>query len=249
MSNVNTSLPDPQPFPPLREAIPNILQGFRDAARVQQSLLASVEKRCLVRLAHRLPAWINPDHLTALGFASMILAGASYALARLWAPSLLVVDIWLAVNWFGDSLDGTLARERQCQRPRYGFYVDHIVDSFGALFVVAGLALSGYMNWWVAAGLLLSFYLLSINAYLATYTLGTFRLSYWKFSPSEIRILLGVGNVVALCRPTVRLIPTHPRFFDVSGVVAIAAMAVVLAVSVARNTMALYRLERFKCAG
>jgi phosphatidylglycerophosphate synthase len=178
----------------------------------------------------------------------MILAGASYALARLWAPSLLVVNIWLAVNWFGDSLDGTLARERRCQRPRYGFYVDHIVDSLGALFVIAGLGFSGYMNWWVAAGLLVSFYLLSINAYLATYTLGTFRLSYWKFSPTEIRILLGVGNVVALLRPTVRLIPTHPRFFDVSGAVAIVAMTVVLAVSVVRNTIALYRLERFKCA-
>jgi phosphatidylglycerophosphate synthase len=233
----------------MRESNPQIFQGFRDASRVQQSLLASVEKRCLVSLARRLPAWVGPDHLTALGFASMILAGASYALARLWAPSLLVVNVWLAVNWFGDSLDGTLARERQCQRPRYGFYVDHIVDSFGALFVVAGLAFSGYMNWWVALGLLLSFYLLSINAYLATYTLGNFRLSYWKFSPTEIRILLGVGNVVALLRPTVRLIPTHPRFFDVSGVVAIVAMAGVLAVSVVRNTIALYRLERIKCAG
>jgi len=249
MSNVTTSLSSPQSFPRMRESIPQILQGFRDAPRVQQSLLASVEKRCLVWLARRLPAWVNPDHLTALGFASMILAGACYALAHFWAPSLLVVNVWLAVNWFGDSLDGTLARERQCQRPRYGFYVDHIVDSFGALFVVAGLAFSGYMNWWVAMGLLLSFYLLSINAYLATYTLGTFRLSYWKFSPTEIRILLGVGNVVALLRPTIRLLPTHPRFFDLSGVVAIVAMAGALAVSVVRNTIALYRLERFKCDG
>lgn len=249
MNNVSTSLPSPQSFPRMRESIPQILQGFRDAPRVQQSLLASVEKLCLVWLARRLPAWVNPDHLTALGFASMLLAGASYALARLWAPSLLVVDVWLAVNWFGDSLDGTLARERQCQRPRYGFYVDHIVDLFGALFVVAGLAFSGYMNWWVAMGLLLSFYLLSINAYLATYTLGTFRLSYWKFSPTEIRLLLGVGNVVALLRPTIRLLPTHPQFFDVSGVIAIVAMAGVLAVSVVRNTIALYRLERIKCAG
>jgi archaetidylinositol phosphate synthase len=183
MSNVTTSLPSPQSFPPTREYNPQILQGFRDAPRVQQSLLASVEKRCLVSLARRLPAWVGPDHLTALGFASMILAGGSYALARFWAPSLLMVNIWLAVNWFGDSLDGTLARERQCQRPRYGFYVDHIVDSFGALFVVAGLAFSGYMNWWVAMGLLLSFYLLSINAYLATYTLGTFRLSTGNSAP------------------------------------------------------------------
>jgi len=225
------------------------LRGFQDAARVQQSLLAGIEKRCLVWLARRMPAWVNPDYLTALGFAAMMLAGVSYALARFWPPSLVVVNVWLAFNWFGDSLDGTLARERQCQRPRYGFYVDHIIDSLGALFLVAGLALSGYMTWWVAAGLLLSFYLLSINAYLATYTLGTFHLSYWKFSPTEIRILLAVGNVVALLRPTVRLVPTRPRFFDVSGAVAIIAMVAVLAVSVARNTITLYRMERRRCAG
>jgi len=244
MNNVTTSLPNLQSFPRMRESIPQILQGFRDATRVQQSLMASVEKRCLVSLARRMPTWVNSDHLTLLGLAAMILAGVSYALARFWSPALIVVNVWLAVNWFGDSLDGTLARERQCQRPRYGFYVDHIIDSLGALFLVAGLALSGYMTWWVAAGLLLSFYLLSINAYLATYTLGTFHLSYWKFSPTEIRILLGLGNIVALLRPTVGIIPTHPRFFDVAGAVAIVSMAAVLAVSVARNTIALYRLEK-----
>jgi len=222
----------------------NFQEGFRNADRVQRSLLADLEKRCLIWLARRLPAWVKPDHLTALGFVAMTLAGVSYALARVWSPSLIVVNAWLAVNWFGDSLDGTLARVRQCQRPRYGFYVDHIIDSFGALILIAGLAVSGYMAWWAAVGLLLSFYLLSINAYLATYTLGSFRLSYWKFSPTEVRILLAVGNVVAWLRPTVRLIPTHPRFFDVGGAVAIASMGCVLAMSVLRNTLALYRLER-----
>jgi phosphatidylglycerophosphate synthase len=252
MTNVETSFGTPQSFPPedcpeLAEgsrSIPQIQAKFRDAARIQQSLLAVLEKRCLVRLARRLPAWVKPDHLTALGFTAMILAGASYALARVWAPSLMVVNIWLAVNWFGDSLDGTLARVRQCQRPRYGFYVDHIIDSLGALFLITGLALSGYMSGWVAVGLLLSFYLLSINAYLATYTLGAFHLSYWKFSPTEIRILLAAGNTVALLRPTVRLIPFHPRFFDVAGAIAIVAMVAVLAASLARNTITLYRLER-----
>ena len=196
-----------------------------------------------------MPNWVKPDHLTALGFAAMILAGATYALARWWPPSLIVVNLWLAVNWFGDSLDGTLARERQCQRPRYGFYVDHIIDSLGALFLVAGLALSGQMMWWVAMGLLLSFYLLSINAYLATYALGTFHLSYWKFSPTEMRILLAVGNVVALLRPMVDVFAIHRRFFDVSGAIAIVSMGAVLAVSVLRNIIALYRLERLACTG
>jgi phosphatidylglycerophosphate synthase len=225
------------------------LRGFQNAARVQQSLLAGVEKRCLVWLARRMPAWVTPDHLTALGLAAMILGGATYALARWWPPALLAANGWLAVNWLGDSLDGTLARERQCQRPRYGFYVDHIVDSVGALFLMGGLALSGYMASWVAAGLLLSFYLFSINAYLATYTLGTFQLSYAWFSPTEVRLLLAVGNAVAWLRPTVHFFAARPRFFDVSGTIAMITMGAVVAVSVAHNVIALYRMEKRECAG
>src|SRR5262249_35808478 len=97
--------------------------AFRKAARVQESLLAEIERRTLAWLSDRMPARVNPDHLTLIGFAAMFLAGASYGAARWWPPSLLLVNVWLAVNWFGDSLDGTLARARNRQRPRYGFYV------------------------------------------------------------------------------------------------------------------------------
>jgi len=222
---------------------------FAPALRIQRSLAASVEKRVLTALAIRTPAWISPDHLTLLSFVSQCMVGVCYAFARR-NPSLLLVGVlFLALNWLGDSLDGTLARVRNKQRPRYGFYVDHIADTIAAFFLMSGLAVSGYIHPTVAFGMLITFLMLSIESYLATYTLGTFRLSYWKFSPTEIRILLALGNAVALLRPTVRLIPTHPRFFDVSGVVAIAAMGTVLVVSVVRNTIALYRLERLECAG
>jgi phosphatidylglycerophosphate synthase len=224
--------------------MPRTLAGFQDAARQQESLLAGFEKKCLVWLASRMPAWVSSDHLTLLGFAAMFLAGASYALGRWWSPFLLVVNVWLAVNWFGDSLDGTLARFRNRQRPRYGFYVDHMVDSFGALFLIGGLALSGYMGGWVALSLLIAFYLLSVNTYLATYTLGTFQLSFWKFSPTELRILLAVGNAYAWTNPTVTLFGAEERFFDVAGIVGVVCMAVVLIASVTRNTLALYRLEK-----
>jgi len=228
-------------------SLPNVNLGFREATRKQESWLAPAERRCLHWLARRMPAWVGPDHLTLLGFGALFLAGASYAAAYWWPPALLLVNVWLAVNWFGDSLDGTLARVRNRQRPRYGFYVDHMVDSFGALFLIGGLALSGYMSERVAAALLVGFLLLSINSYLATYTMGTFRLSFWKFSPTEIRILLALGNAVALWRPTVsvfKLLEAPVRFFDVAGIVAVAVMAVVLAVSVAGNTAALYREEK-----
>ena len=225
-------------------SLPDVRVQFREAVRHQESWLAPLERRCLLWLAHRMPAWVSPDHLTLLGFAALLFAGLSYAAAPWWPPALLVVNLWLAVNWFGDSLDGTLARVRNQTRPRYGFYVDHMVDSFGALFLIGGLALSGTVSERVAVALLVSFLLLSINSYLATYTLGTFRLSFWKFSPTEIRILLAIGNAVALWKPTVTVLGIPARFFDVGGFIAVIAMAVVLVVSVAQNTAALYREEK-----
>src|SRR5262245_59358746 len=117
--------------------------NFKNAAREQTSIMAPVERKCLQWLARRSPAWLMPDHLTLLGFLSMLFGGVSYATARWWSPGLLLVNLWLLVNWFGDSLDGTLARYRDKQRPRYGFYVDHIVDTLGAFFLFCGLAASG----------------------------------------------------------------------------------------------------------
>ena len=215
---------------------------FQDASRSQQSLLAPAERRCLLWLARHTPTWIHSDHLTLLGFLAMAVAGVTYAAASRWAPALLVVNLWIAVNWLGDSLDGTLARVRNKLRPRYGFYVDHMVDAFGTLFLLAGLALSGYMSVWVALGLLLGYLLLSIDAYLATYALGTFHLSFWKFSPTEMRILLAAGNVVAFFRPHV--FGSRYLFFDAGGSIAILAMAVVLVISVGRNARTLYLAER-----
>jgi phosphatidylglycerophosphate synthase len=213
------------------------------ARRVQESLLANVERHCLLWLARHTPAVIHSDHLTLLGFIAMILAGAYYTLARLWPPALLLVSVCLAVNWLGDSLDGTLARYRNRQRPRYGFYVDHVVDAFSAVFLLGGLALSGYMSERVAFGMLVCFLLLAIDAYLATYSLGVFRLSIGKFGPTEMRILLAAGNYFAWRNPSVVFFGRERLFFDAAGLVAIPCMVAFLLVSVVRNTMALYRLE------
>jgi phosphatidylglycerophosphate synthase len=217
---------------------------FREAARHQESLVAPLERRALNWLARRAPARLHPDHLTALGLAAMALAGFCYAVARWWAPALLVVNLCLALNWLGDSLDGTLARVRGRLRPRYGFYVDHMVDSFGALFLIAGLAASGRMSERVAVALLVAFLLLSIHSYLATCTDGRFQLSFWKFSPTEIRILLMIGNACAFARPFVNIGATPHLFFDAAGLVAAAAMFVILIALVGRQTAALYRAER-----
>ena len=184
----------------------------------------------------------SPD---SIGIHGLFFAGLFYAAARWWPASLLVVNVWIVLNWYGDSLDGTLARERNRQRPRYGFYVDHIIDSFGAMFVLTGLAISGYITQWVAIGMLVCFLLFSINSYLATYALGSFRLSFFKFSPTELRALLLIANVVAYQRPMSHVLGREFHFFDVGGVIGIAAMAVVLAISVISNTITLYRIEKY----
>jgi archaetidylinositol phosphate synthase len=217
--------------------------GFQEAGRAQLSLLAPFEKKCLIWLARHAPDWINSDHLTALGLASLAGAGLSYWYARSNPAGLLWVIVFLALNWLGDSLDGTLARVRNQQRPRYGFYVDHVVDAFGTFFLLAGLGLSGYMSERVATGLLIAYFMLSIEVYLATYTLGTFHLSFWKFSPTELRILLAIGNIALLYRPVVHLFGGSYLLFDVGGAIGVAGMALMLMTSVAKHTVALYRAE------
>jgi phosphatidylglycerophosphate synthase len=218
--------------------------SFREAGREQTSLLAPLEKRLLVRMAGAAPAWINSDHLTLLGFVAMLLAGVCYWLSRYEPYALLGVVVCLLFNWLGDSLDGTLARVRARQRPRYGFYVDHITDAFGTLFLVLGMGLSGYMSLGIAVALLVVYLMLSIQSYLAAYALGTFQLSYWKFSPTELRLLLIAGNVALLFRPAVTLFAHRWLLFDVGGAIGIAGMSLMLVVSSIRNTAALYRAER-----
>jgi phosphatidylglycerophosphate synthase len=195
-------------------------------------------------LAACAPNQIGPDHLTLLGFAAQIGAGVCYALASRNRYALLGVIACLALNWLGDSLDGTLARVRQRLRPRYGFYVDHMVDSFGALALMGGLALSGYMHPWIAIAMLIAFLMLSIQSYLATHTLGEFRLSFWGFGPTELRILLAVGNLALFWKPVVHLLGGSYRLFDVGGAIGLAGMGLMLVVFTLQNTIRLYREER-----
>jgi archaetidylinositol phosphate synthase len=215
---------------------------FHQATRVHGSWLAGAEKRALVWMAERMPARVNSDHLTLLGFAAQIATGICYALALHDRRMLLLAIVCLAVNWFGDSLDGTLARVRQQQRPRYGFYVDHVIDSIGAVAMMGGLALSGYMHPVIAIGQLVGFLLLSIQSYLATYTLGEFHLSMWRFGPTELRVLLIVGNLAALRWAWV--IHGKYRLFDIGGAIGLAGMALMLIAVCFKNTLRLYREEK-----
>jgi len=217
--------------------------GFVNPLRVHKALTADLEKRALVWMAWRTPAAINSDHLTALGFAAQLLAGASYALAARDPRALWLVNIFLVLNWLGDSLDGTLARVRNQQRPRYGFYVDHMADTFGALALMTGLACSGYVHWQIAAGLLACFYVLSIESYLTTYTMGHFHLSQGIFGPTEIRILLIVGNCVLIVHPYAVIAGHRFLVFDIGGAAAIAGMTVMALMATVKHIAVLYQEE------
>lgn len=223
--------------------VENSAIGFSTAVRVHTALTAKLEKRLLMWMALRMPPGIGPDHLTSLGFASQILAGGAYALSSRDGRFLWLVNIFLALNWFGDSLDGTLARVRNRQRPRYGFYVDHIADTFGAFALMVGLGCSGYVHWEIAAGMLVCFYALSIESYLATYTTGRFHLSHGLFGPTEIRILLAVGNILVLRYPYAMIAGGRFLSFDVGGAVAIVGMAAMVLFAAIQQTVILYKKE------
>ena len=216
---------------------------FREARRSLTSVLAPLEKRTLLWLAARLPLWVHSDHLTALALAAMLLAGLSYCLVSVSRAGLLLVVVCLAVNWFGDSLDGTLARVRQHQRPRYGFYVDHVVDAAGAVFLLGGLGLSGYMSPMIALALLAAYLLLLVETFLATYTLGTFTMSHFKIGPTELRILLAIGNLVLLVHPRADVFGRQYLLFDIGGAIAAGGMVLTLIVAVTSHTRALYLAE------
>lgn len=219
--------------------------AFKDAQRELNGLTAGWEKRTLIWIANRLPKWVNSDHLTVLGLVALLGCGIFYSLSpkNPWLY-LNLVNVMLAVNWFGDSLDGTVARVRNKSRPRYGFYVDHIVDTFGTFFLFGGMALSGFMSYQVAFGLLIVYYMLSINSYLAAYTIGKFQISYAAFGPTELRIVLAIGNIALLYHPHSTIWGTKYLLFDVGGLVSILGMTGILLFSVTRNTMYLYDKER-----
>jgi phosphatidylglycerophosphate synthase len=217
--------------------------AYKEAVRVHTSLLAAMEKRCLVWMAERMPAWVNSDHLTALAGLAMLGIGICYWLAPLQPWLLVAVVVLLAVNWFGDSLDGTLARVRHHERPRYGFYVDHVLDAVGIAFLFGGLVFGGFMSGQIGAGFLLAYYLLTIEIALATHAVGVFRISYWRFGPTELRILLAIGTLQLLRSSFVSVFGYRVLLFDIGGAVAIAGVLATFIASAVHNTRTLYRLE------
>jgi phosphatidylglycerophosphate synthase len=214
---------------------------YRQAVRLHTSMLADLEKRLLVWMANRLPARINSDHLTAAATLAMLGVGACFWVG---GGALPFVILLLAVNWFGDSLDGTLARVRRRERPRYGYYVDHVLDAAGFAALIAGLALGGHASPLIAMGFLAAYFLLLIEISLAAHARGTFRLAFWHVGPTELRILLAVGVVQLMRSQTVTLFGHQWLLFDVGCTVGTLGLAITFVVSAVGNAAALYQEER-----
>jgi phosphatidylglycerophosphate synthase len=159
------------------------------------------------------------------------------------AGALLVV-VCLLLNWFGDSLDGTVARVRDQQRPRYGYYVDHVIDLAGTALLFAGLAASGYMSPAIATLVVAAFFLVSAETYLATHARGVFKMAFAGVGPTELRILIAAGAVALIQTPTVNVFGMGPALlWDVGGLIGAIGMVATFVVSSAQNVRALYLEE------
>lgn len=200
-----------------------------NATREPNFLLAKPEKRLLRWIASRLPRWIVPDDLTALGVAAAIAICVAYQATNANRAWLWVASALLVVHWLGDSLDGTLARVRKAERPRYGYYLDHLVDAVSTVCIGIGLGLSPFMLLSTGALIVVAYLMLSINVYLESHALGKFSIGYGRIGPTEVRVLLiGLNTALALGAPLgFHIAGIGMTAFDMVGL-AVAALMVVL---------------------
>lgn len=172
------------------------MKDIKSHERVNEILLAPLERPALKWLSEHQPAWMTPDILTIIGIFGSVLIFASYALTRINPAFLWLASLGFIINWYGDSLDGTLARHRKIERPKYGFFVDHIVDALSEVMIFLGLGLSFYVRFDLAAIALIGYLLMSIYVYVTTAVSGVFQISYGRFGPTEIRVMAIIANTL-----------------------------------------------------
>lgn len=166
------------------------------SVRIQTSVLNGVEKKALLWLAERQPKWVNSDTLTFIGFIGSVIIAAGYILSNYNINFLWLASLGLVINWYGDSLDGTLARFRKQQRPVYGFYLDHTMDAINETFMFMGVGLSPFMRFDLSCILLAIYLMLTLNVSMNAHLKGEFRLTYAKLGPTEFRLIVIIVNAI-----------------------------------------------------
>jgi archaetidylinositol phosphate synthase len=216
-----------------------------EAKRVRVAVTAELERRALMAMAHRLPAWVTSDRLTVLGVVGALGVGAGFALSNFSPHWLWLASAALVVNWFGDSLDGTVARVRRAERPKYGYYLDHAVDAFTTVVIGAGIGLSPYVPLTIGLLFVIVYLMMSVNVYLESATFGVFRMDYGWLGPTEVRVLLIVGNTLLIAFDGLAgMTPEAIRPWATWGAaLLLAGMGTLLAVRFGQNLRALGRLE------
>lgn len=207
--------------------------------RVHEMLLGPLERPTLQWLSAHLPAWMTPDVLTLIGIFGSVVTFASY-----WATKVDKNFLWLAslgfvINWFGDSLDGTVARYRKIERPKYGYFIDHTVDSFSMLLVFTGLGLSPYVRLDIACLALVGYLMMSILTYVEAYVSGKFQLSYAKVGPTEMRLIAIIANILIyfLENPSIDLSIVSLTVFDLIVAVIAALLFIVFLTTTMRKAL------------
>ena len=221
------------------------MTDMKSHKRVNDILLGPLERPALRWLAAHMPAWVNPDILTGVGILGSVVIFFSYWLTNVDANFLWLASLGLVINWFGDSLDGTLARYRKIERPKYGFFVDHTVDAVSTLLVVFGLGLSPYVKFEIACLALISYLLMSVLVYIRTCVDGVFKISYGRFGPTEVRLIIIIANTVVyfVGNPVVRLWFGAISIYDlIAGIVA-ALLAMIFVFSTIKQARELAKLN------
>ena len=194
----------------------------RPEVRIQTSFLNGIEKRVLIWMAERMPKKINSDHLTLIGFAGALISTAGYILSNWGNHFLWIASFGLVLNWFGDSLDGTIARVRNAQRPIYGFFIDHNVDALTILVICIGAGLSPFIKFTTALMVLVAYLIISIYTYINAYVVGEFKITYNKLGPTEFRIVVIFINTIFIYFPLDSQVVTFKGvtfcIFDVVGI-------------------------------
>ena len=215
-----------------------------DAVRIQTSILNALEKKVLVWLAERQPKWMTSDILTYIGTFGAVVIAAGYILSAWNINFLWLSSLGFVINWYGDSLDGTLARVRKTQRPVYGYYIDHTVDCINEFIMFIGIGLSGLMHFSLAMVILAVYFMLTINVSINAHLKKEFRLTYAKLGPTEFRILAIMANaVLALVRPISEFALTFFIFgreftlasLDIVGIVVLLVLAVIYLTTIVKD--------------
>lgn len=219
--------------------------------RVNDILLGPLERPALQWLAAHMPGWVTPDTLTVIGIIGAVMVFGGYWLSCIDRNFLWLSNLGFMINWFGDSLDGTLARHRGIQRPTYGFFVDHTVDALSEVLIFLGLGLSPYVRFEVACLALIGYLLMSILVYVRTYSEGVFKISYAKLGPTEMRLMAMIANtfIYFVGNPVLELPFGTVSVYDLFGMSIAAALGVAFVVSTIKQARKFAKLDPVKSPG